>query len=144
MEEVQSICNRVVIVDNGEVLANDTIPNLLAGVAADVYLYVDRTTGIADEFGELGRVGVGSDGEPAVIVSGNAPLPLDAAGKMPLKYVSGTLSPEIDGVPPDLSWRLQTALHKLGTLGIRVVCVETQQSNLERLFLQLTGKRLRD
>lgn len=144
MEEVQAICNRVVIVDNGEVLANDTIPNLLAGVAADVYLYVDRTTGISDEFGELGRVGVGSDGEPAVIVSGNAPLPPGAAEKTPLKYGSGSLSPDPGREPPDLSWRLQTALHKLGTLGIHVVRVETQQSNLERLFLQLTGKRLRD
>ena len=144
MEEVQSICHRVVIVDNGEVLADDSIPNLLAGVAADVYLYVDRTTGIANEFGELGRIGTGSDGEPAVIVSGNAPSPEGSAGKLPLKYGSGTLAPDTDSGVPDLSWRLQTALHKLGTLGIRVLRVETQQSNLERLFLQLTGKRLRD
>jgi ABC-2 type transport system ATP-binding protein len=143
MEEVQSICNRVVIIDNGEVLANDTIPNLLAGVAADVYLYVDRTTGIADEFGALGRVGTGSDGEPAVIVSGDPPTYGNVKEKLPLKYGSGTLAPEV-GIPPDLAWRLQTALHKLGTLGIRVLRVETQQSNLERLFLQLTGKRLRD
>lgn len=143
MEEVQSICNRVVIVDNGEVLANDSIPNLLAGVAADVYLYVDRTTGISDEFGNLGRLGAGSDGEPAVIVSGNPPSQ-DNLGMSVQRYGSGTLAPDPGGSSPDLAWRLQAALHKLGTLGIHVIRVETQQSNLERLFLQLTGKRLRD
>jgi ABC-2 type transport system ATP-binding protein len=144
MEEVQSICQRVVIIDSGQVLANDSIPNLLAGVAADVYLYIDRTAGISDEFHGLGRLGTGSDGEPAVIVSGEAPVARNNSDRGPLRYGAGTLSAENRAAPSNLAWRLQTALHKLATLGIHVLRVETQQSNLERLFLQLTGKRLRD
>ncbi len=144
MEEVQSICQRVAIIDHGEVLANDSIPHLLAGLAADLYLYVDRTSGIGNELGNLGRVGTGSDGEPAIIVSGDS-TPSNVVGEAsPALYGSGSLAPDNPRKTPDLAWRLQAALHKLGTLGIRVLRIETQQSNLERLFLQLTGKRLRD
>lgn len=144
MEEVQAICRRVAIIDHGEILANDSIAKLLAGVAVDLYLYVDRTEGIGDQLGDLGHVGTGSNGEPAVIISGNAAEEPTDLNSLPLRY--GTrLSPD-DGIrtTPDLAWRLQAALVKLGTLGIRVLRVETQQSNLERLFLKLTGKRLRD
>jgi hypothetical protein len=44
----------------------------------------------------------------------------------------------------DLGERLRGTLETLKRLGINVLRMETQQSNLERLFLQLTGKRLRD
>ncbi|WP_083842800.1 ABC transporter ATP-binding protein [Schlesneria paludicola] len=144
MEEVQSICERVAIVDHGEVLANDSIPNLLSGLVADLYLYVDRTTGVANELGDWGRLGTGSDGAPAVILQGEL-NPTDNLG-LPVSMDRGQLtSLARDARPsPSLAWRLQVALHKLGNLGIRVLRIETQQSNLERLFLQLTGNRLRD
>jgi ABC-2 type transport system ATP-binding protein len=144
MEEVQAICQRVAIVDHGEVLAYDSISNLLEGVASDLYLYIDRTTGVATELGELGRLGVGSDGEPAVIIPGEVAAEQQNRNAMPLRYGTGTLAVDTCRTAPDLSWRLQAVLYKLGTMGIRVLRVETQQSNLERLFLQLTGKRLRD
>ena len=144
MEEVQSICQRVAIIDQGVVLANDTIANLVGGTAADLYLTVNRTQGVAEELGNLAQLGTGSDGQPAVIIAGNIPVtkrpPLPPSTRCGL----GTLSDNVEKSVPDLSWRLQTVLFKLGTMGIRVERIETQQSNLERLFLQLTGKRLRD
>jgi len=144
MEEVQALCQRVAIIDHGEVLANDSIPNLLSGIATDLYLYVDRTAGIAHELSGLARLGTGSDGEAAVIVSagesnGARPQPIE-----PLRYGAGTLAPNLAGHPPELAWQLQAVLHKLDRLGVSVLRIETQQSNLERLFLELTGKRLRD
>lgn len=144
MEEVQSICQRVAIIDHGEVLANGSIPQLLEGLAADLYLYVDRTTGLANELGDLGTISTGSDGEPIVLIPGESTTDQMQRDKMPQRYGSGTLGVAPIRSAPGLAWRLQTALFKLGTLGIRVLRVETQQSNLERLFLQLTGKRLRD
>lgn len=144
MEEVQSICERVAIVDHGEVLANDSIPNLLSGLVADLYLYIDRTAGVANELGDWGRLGTGSDGAPAVILEGelnpseNPVLP-GVMDRSQLNSLARDTRPS-----PSLAWRLQVALHKLGNLGIRVLRIETQQSNLERLFLQLTGNRLRD
>ena len=144
MEEVQSICQRVAIIDHGEVLANDSIPKLLSGLVADLYLYVDRTSGIASELGDLGRIGVGSDGAPAVILPGEVNRTADPLAGQTMESGSRGVEKATSSMAPSLSWRLQATLHKLGTLGIRVLRIETQQSNLERLFLQLTGKRLRD
>ena len=144
MEEIQSICHRVAIVDHGEVLVDDTIPNLIGGSASDLYLYVNKTTGISEALGNLVIVGLGSDGEPAVIVPGDVPPSGKHADVSSLRYGLGSLAPEAPRISPELSWRLQTVLFKLGNLGIDVLRIETQQSNLERLFLQLTGKRLRD
>ena len=144
MEEIQSICHRVAIVDHGQVLVDDTIPNLLGGTASDLYLYVNRTTGISEALRDLAIVGIGSDGEPAVIVPGDVPSSGKQADVSSLRYGLGSLKPETPRISPELSWRLQTVLFKLGNLGIDVLRIETQQSNLERVFLQLTGKRLRD
>ncbi|MEK6258707.1 MAG: ABC transporter ATP-binding protein [Planctomycetota bacterium] len=117
MEEVQSICQRVAIVDHGKVLAYDAIPKLLTGLAADVILYVDDVVRAVSVVAGLARIGTGSDGQSAVVLSG-------------------------DG--PDLGERLRSVLDKVKIAGICVLRVETQQTNLERLFLSLTGHRLRD
>ena len=144
MEEVQSICHRAAIMDHGEVLANDTINNLLAGLAADLYLYVDRTSNVCDALEGLARIGVGGDGEPAIIVSGDN-LPSgdrNSVASVPLEQPLD--STEFVGAASGLGRRLQLTLETLNRFGIRVLRIETQQSNLECLFLQLTGKRLRD
>jgi hypothetical protein len=44
----------------------------------------------------------------------------------------------------DFGERLRSILHHLMAARIRVVRIETPQSNLERLFLKLTGYELRD
>ena len=140
MEEVQAICDRVAIIDQGLVLVNDTIHHLLSGLSADLYLFVDRTDGIAKSLGDQVRIGQGADDEAAVIISGIAQSPSGLAGSAPLK----TTERAGNGETRDFGKQLETLLQKLKELGIKVLRVETQQSNLERLFLQLTGKRLRD
>ncbi len=117
MEEVQSICQRVAIVDHGRVLAYDAISKLLTGLAADLILYVDDAERAASSVAGLARIGTGSDGQPAVILPG-------------------------DG--PDFGERLRTVLERMKSAEVHVQRVETQQTNLERLFLELTGSRLRD
>ena len=144
MEEVQSICERVAIIDQGLVLVNDSIHHLLDGLSADLYLYVDRTTGVEKELGNLVRIDIGSDHEPAIVVSGIAQLPSPANSPSPARDGQKKSAAEKNGQEPDLGGRLRTTLETLKKLGISVLRVETQQSNLERLFLQLTGKRLRD
>ena len=144
MEEVQSLCQRVAIVDHGEVLANDSISNLLGGTSSDICLYVHCTAGIADAIENLAILGTGSDGEPAIIVPGDISPIQRTTTEPPLRCGVAPLPRNTSSSFAELSWRLQTVLFKLGTLGIRIERIETQQSNLERLFLQLTGKRLRD
>ena len=117
MEEVKSICQRVAIVDQGRVLAYDSIPNLLTGLAADLILYVDDATRAASVVDGAARIGTGSDGQPALILPGDE---------------------------SDIGERLRTVLDRVKRAGVHVLRVETQQTNLERLFLELTGSRLRD
>jgi len=139
MEEAQAICQRVVILDQGRVIANDSIHNLLAGLAADVYLFVDHTAGINDALNGLARIATDSMKAPAVVVSGNTQNRVEESRTQSAHGVNGE---SID--PTGFAWRLQATLAKLQELQIEVLSVETQQSNLERVFLNLTGKQLRD
>jgi ABC-2 type transport system ATP-binding protein len=144
MEEAQSICQRVVILDQGEVIANDATHHLLAGIASDLYLYVDHTTGISNELGDLTHVGTGSNKEPVVIISGKMRGAHDPIDEMLIPNGRASLATRRVSPTLDLGKKLQATLEKLTQLGIRVLSVETQQSTLERLFLQLTGKRSQD
>lgn len=139
LEEAQSICQRVVILDQGRIIANDSIHNLLAGLAADVYLFVDRTDGINDALNGIARIATDSVNAPAIVVSGNK---REWAAEHSAPSARGPNSQPID--PSEFAWRLQATLAKLQELHIEVLSVETQQSNLERVFLNLTGKQLRD
>lgn len=117
MEEVQSICQRVAIIDHGKVLACDSITKLLAGMSADVIVCVDDVQRVACHVNELARVGRSGDGHPALVLPGDQ---------------------------PDVGERLRQLLDRIHLAGAHVLRVETQQTNLERLFLELTGSRLRD
>lgn len=117
MEEVQSICERVAIVDHGRVLACDAVPRLLEGLAADLLIYVE------------------GDGDVRGRLQGIAQLQTVPEGALVI-VLSGTCS--------DMGERLRAILHHLMAARVRVVRIETQQTNLERLFLQLTGYGLRD
>jgi hypothetical protein len=50
----------------------------------------------------------------------------------------------LSGEPPDVNRRLPLVLDRLKAAGVDVQRIESQQPNLEHLFLQLTGRRLRD
>jgi ABC-2 type transport system ATP-binding protein len=117
MEEVQSICDRVAIVDHGRVLACDTVPRLLAGIAADLLIYVEDGENVRQRLRGLLTVEDASDGRPVIAIKGNA---------------------------ADMGERLREVLYHLAAVHMKVESVETSQSNLESLFLQLTGYGLRD
>jgi ABC-2 type transport system ATP-binding protein len=117
MEEVQTLCERVAIIDHGRVLACDGIPQLLEGLASDLLIHVEGDgTGLGCVKG-LALVETGEDGTHVLVVSG--------AGR-------------------DMGDRVREILNQLLSARIRVVRVETPQTNLERLFLKLTGYGLRD
>jgi ABC-2 type transport system ATP-binding protein len=113
---VQSLCRRVAIIDHGQMLAFDSIENLLSGLSADLHLSVSGGK-LNGQLADLARVETGTDGRPTVVIPGDQPN----RGEI-----------------------LQTVLSRLQAAGISVDKIETQQSNLERLFLQLTGRKLRD
>lgn len=117
MEEVQAICERVAIVDNGRVLACDHIPKLLEGLATELLLYVTGEGDVEGRLAGLVQMRKGVDGTHIVVLTGNS---------------------------DEIGDRLRSVLHHLMAARIRVMRIETQQTNLERLFLQLTGYGLRD
>lgn len=121
MEEVQTICRRVAILDHGKVLANDTLDALLNRVTNRVEIVLGRH-------------------EPALsqMFQGQARYVDDQAA--PRLLLEGETGKSREPVAA----RLAQVLARLAEGGIPVRSVETQSANLERLFLDLTGRGLRD
>lgn len=116
MEEVQALCQRVAIIDHGRMLAYDAVETLLKGMSAEMHVAIDSRS-VNGEFNDLATVTRNEEGKQTLVINGDR---------------------------PDRAHVLREVLSRLERSGIAVERIETQQSNLERLFLQLTGKRLRD
>jgi ABC-2 type transport system ATP-binding protein len=125
MEEVQTICQRVAIIDHGNMLACDTLDNLLGRMHAKILLrtseptddLTDRLQGLA----EMRKSKNGHADKTAFVVSTSK-----------------------DGMKTNLNETLQSVLQIFAQAGVELLAVETQEPNLERLFLELTGNTLRD
>jgi ABC-2 type transport system ATP-binding protein len=122
MEEVQAICRSAAILDHGKVLANDSISKLLDRVGSRIEIVLSRRAP-----------------ELAPKLNGHARYVDDQAAPRLLleNQKTGTDSEAI-------AVRLASTLELLVSLGVPVRSVETQSANLERLFLDLTGRGLRD
>ena len=122
MEEVQAICDRVAILDHGRIVASDHLKGLLQRVHGQVELLVSSwRPEVEDRFEGLGKVSVTSAGDARIVLKGTS-----------------------DNGSIDLNRSLSRALEILRECRVTVRSVETRESNLERLFLELTGRTLRD
>ncbi|MEM7811295.1 MAG: ABC transporter ATP-binding protein [Planctomycetota bacterium] len=118
MEEVEAVCGRVAIVDGGRVLADDTLSNLLGRVGSSVRLRVDRN---------------------------GAPLSPHLAGHARYEHKAGGVTElVIERNGADLASTLSAAIEHVRSRGGRVENLKTDEPSLEKLFLQLTGQKLRD
>src|SRR5207249_4733275 len=116
MEEVQALCTRVGIIDQGRLIACDTLPGLLHRLPGLIRFRVGRVTpALRQRLGQLPDVRVREADAGAVeLECGNAQATL-------LQLVA-----------------------LLNELGVKLISLETQEPNLERVFLHLTGRALRD
>jgi ABC-2 type transport system ATP-binding protein len=122
MEEVEAICQRVAIVDRGRVLACDNLQTLLGHMSADLCLHVSKpSAGFAEKLNGLGRLEPESNGSATIVVPRE----------------------RVDQAHP-LNETLTRIIDLLNRSHVDLRSVETNDANLERLFLQLTGSRLRD
>lgn len=122
MEEVEAICKRVAIVDRGRVLACDSLQTLLGRMSADLCLHVSKpSAGFEEKLDGLGKLQAGNNGSATIIV------PREHADE-----------------EQRLNETLTRILDLLDQTHVNLQGVETNDANLERLFLQLTGSRLRD
>jgi ABC-2 type transport system ATP-binding protein len=119
MEEVERLCDRVVIIDHGRVLADDTLTGLLARapVANTLTLKYD--------------------------------LSPDAAALEEIKNLPGVIrvdlaGPELSVSATDLGTAAPRVLERLAARGFSCQELTSRRANLEDVFLALTGRTLRD
>jgi ABC-2 type transport system ATP-binding protein len=118
MEEVERLCDRAAIVDEGRLLALDSPKHLIR------------------ELGE-GMLVVGLPAD-AVASLGSSVEALRHVGKVARR--DGKLHVETK----DVNQALLELLDLCGARGIRLTSLEVLEPSLESVFLRLTGKRLRD
>ena len=121
MEEVQAVCSRAAIVDHGRLLACGEIPTLLQEIPFEIELRLGKAT-IPASISLGDGATVEKDGDETVVRISTADVSTEAA-----------LNHEVTAILTAL------AKHSIGVRSIR-----THEPNLERLFLRLTGHKLRD
>jgi ABC-2 type transport system ATP-binding protein len=116
MEEVQELCERIAILDGGQVRACDTLPNLLKLLDARV------------------RVGLATD------VPGFEDRLARLPGAKSVHPIAGGYEVVTDSAPQ----LLPLVLALCAELGLRITTIDLREPTLERVFLHLTGRELRD
>jgi ABC-2 type transport system ATP-binding protein len=120
MEEAERLCDRIVIIDHGRVVANDTVQGL--------YRLLPNSRSVELQF-------EGVEADDALL-----------AGLSSLSGVSG-VSRSSAGVKietEDFSSGLARILDFLAARGVHVAAVQTARNTLEDVFITLTGHGLRD
>lgn len=137
MEEVEAVCDRVAIVDRGRMLASGPLEELLGQLRADLLLHVPHLPAEAvSRLQELDGVQVADARRSAGTESG------ELAAVRPEMVV--TIQGGPGALPGGLNRQLTSVLQALEQAGVELKAIQTRESNLERLFLELTGQRLRD
>jgi ABC-2 type transport system ATP-binding protein len=119
MEEVERLCDRVVIIDHGRVLADDTLTGLLSSAPVSNTLKL--------------KYDVSPDGAALEEIK-NLPgvIRVDLAG------------PELSVSATDLGTAAPRVLERLAARGFSCQELTSRRANLEDVFLALTGRTLRD
>jgi ABC-2 type transport system ATP-binding protein len=120
LDEADSLSDRIIIIDKGQIVASDTSDNLKSAVSGDlVDLELSDAAHVADAAQRLGSLG---DGSSEVEVQGNR--------------VSGRVRRAGRAVPG--------LLRDLDANGIALDAIEVHRPTLDDVFLTLTGRSLRD
>ena len=119
MEEAERLCDRIVIVDHGRVIADDTVKGLYRRLPASNKLLIDTID----------------------------PMPPDRL--TPIRALAGVVSAEVSAHRvsvwlQDLTTATPAVLGWFAANAIRYDQVANESPNLESVFLTLTGRSLRD
>jgi linearmycin/streptolysin S transport system ATP-binding protein len=119
MEEAEKLCDRIVIIDHGKVIANDTVHGLYRRLppSQSVFLQIDEPVN-PDVVAKLAQL-------PMV----NSAVPVPQGLQIESTDFSASLGP---------------VLGIMGDAGIRVAAIQAGGANLEDVFIHLTGHALRD
>jgi ABC-2 type transport system ATP-binding protein len=141
MEEVELLCNRVAIIDEGRIIALDTIKNLIAMLGGGV-IHVGLQRVNPTLLAQLG-------GLPAVREAQLLPPPVtpplaegDEAEPKESERVAAT--PVVKIVADHSQQAIVNVISTLNQNNITLTSLEILEPNLESVFLHLTGKKLRE
>ena len=121
MEEVQIVCSRAAIVDHGRLLACDSMSQLLKQIPFEVELRLGQAS-IPEDILLGTSARIEHDGDEAVV----------------------RFSTQNQSCETALNSDVTNILTTLERHAVSVRSIRTHEPNLERLFLKLTGNRLRD
>ncbi len=134
IEEIETLCRRVAIMDHGQLIALDTKEALIANHAQGmVYLGLDRFEPQVIEYLEA----LPSIEQVEVVTE----EPLTSTSQSASEVGSGTRLRCKTGQAQNALLELIPAVN---ALGLKLTSLEIGQPNLEAVFLQLTGKKLRE
>jgi len=141
MEEVELLCNRVAIIDEGEIIALDTVKNLIAllggGVIHVGLQQVDDA--LLTQLSALPAV------KEAVLLPQPVAPPLAEGEESEVKESEPVAAGEVVKIVAENSQ--QATVDVIGFLNdrdITLTSLEILEPNLESVFLHLTGKKLRE
>lgn len=118
MEEVERLCDRLAILDHGKTIAEGTIPEIMSLSSLGETLKIQQYD-LPDSLLDLLR------DDPEVYS---------------LSYDNGLLTLKMKAGES----KLAQVLHLMEAMGVEVQSVSAQQPNLNDVFLEITGKELRD
>jgi len=133
MEEVETLCNRVAIIDQGEIIALDTIKNLVAMLGGGV-IQVGLERADDSLVAGLGRLS-------GVRQAGLAPQPVGASDG---QDGAEAKRPVVNVECENSQQALVSVIGYLSAHDLSLTSLEILEPNLESVFLHLTGKKLRE
>ena len=132
LEEADSMAERVVIVDHGRVIADDTPARLKRDLAGD---HVD--IGVRPEQAEAARAVLGRTGSEVTSTSSGSAVGPDAGATTPAPTLLRVRVPSAATALPGL-------LTSLSEAGIPALSASAHEPTLDDVFLTLTGRSLRE
>jgi ABC-2 type transport system ATP-binding protein len=141
MEEVELLCNRVAIIDEGRIIAMDTIKNLIALLGGGViHLGLERMDdALVRQLGSLPGVESAEITTPAV-----PPPPAEKEDVEEVEREPISAEPLVKIVAKNSQQAVVNVINHLNEADITLTSLEILEPNLESVFLHLTGKKLRE
>ena len=141
MEEVELLCNRVAIVDQGKIIALDAIKNLTAMLGGGVI-----KVGLPQVTDELlaQLAALPAVKEATLLPQPVAPPPAKGESPEQKKSQAMTAAPVVKIVAEHSQQAVVNVIGFLNGRNIPLTSLEILEPNLESVFLHLTGKKLRE
>jgi ABC-2 type transport system ATP-binding protein len=116
IEEVETLCSRVGIIDHGKLIACDDLAVMLQKIDGLIRFRVEQTTPAFEQ----------------------------RLRQIPDTQLNGHAGPAMELECRDVKRSLMQLIHVLNEMDVELLSLETIEPNLERVFLHLTGHALRD